>query len=214
MTNPPVSHAALCHRYVVRVIAILIAFAGCGGAIDVTATGAPAASGSDCPSIHDIDTKAAVGEACSAEGTYCLNPACDSCAASCPAVACTRGVWTVAANTALCSEKRDASVADAALCIEIDPASFDQACNVDSDCFQIAGGKFCSGGPWCMCGIAAINVADKTVYESEIQDLQTRLKPGPGVCSCPYFGTPRCVANHCTLCGGAAGHPPGCPDGG
>lgn len=106
----------------------------------------------------------------------------------------------------------DAS-ADGAACATIDPASFDQSCSVDADCVEITAGRFCAGQPWCLCGGVTINASGKARYDSEFQSIESSLKQGPGGCTCPYLGKPRCVSKHCLLCGGA-GAQAGCPDGG
>ena len=217
MNHFPFSCAALCHGPALRAIVIAGALAGCGGIATSSADRSPSDASppppTGCPSYHDIDVRAAEGKACAPEGTYCLDPACDPCTMNCPAVACTRGTWTPAVNTALCTGTQDASV-DTGACIVLDPATFDQTCKQDSDCLAATGGTFCSNAPWCMCPGATINVDGQSRYDAILQEIQSNLKPGPGGCSCPFFGTPRCVAKLCTLCGGAAGNSPGCPDGG
>jgi hypothetical protein len=222
MARSLVSCAPLCRSRALRVIAVVVALAGCGGSLASPVDGGSSEGSSPppagCPSIHDIDTEASVGKACTPEGTYCLNPACDPCTKNCPAVKCAQGVWATAINTALCTGTPDASVdtgtaPDAAVCIDIDPTTFDNTCNVDADCMAVTGGTFCGNGPWCMCLGATINVDGQTRYQAEIADLESRIKPGPGGCTCPFFGSPRCNLGHCALCGGAAGNE-GCPDGG
>lgn len=121
---------------------------------------------------------------------------------------------------ALCTGSQDAGVADtgaapdARVCMTVDPTSYDQTCTADPDCVAAGGGTFCSGEPWCMCAGDTINVVDQARYKQAIDEVIVRLAPGPGGCSCPYFGSPRCVQKHCRLCGGPGGGAPGCPDGG
>lgn len=100
---------------------------------------------------------------------------------------------------------------DAGACARIDPSSYDPSCHADSDCVAIGVGTLCTNGPSCMCPAAAINVRDQATYESDLKAIESTITPGPGGCHCPYFGSPRCSANHCVLCGGASGS---CPDGG
>jgi hypothetical protein len=224
MATDSFSRAVLCRPRGLRVTAILIALSGCGGAVASTSNGGPAADVSStspgCPSTSEIDGEAAVGQACAPEGTYCLNPACDACNMHCPAVSCTHGVWTPAVNTALCTSKPDAgpgidATPDGGACIDLDPRSFDQTCSGDSDCVEVTGGTFCAGASWCTCGGESINVDDKSRYDTAFKNIQSTLTPGPGGCFCPYLGSPRCAAGHCTLCGGPGGSPnDGCPDGG
>jgi hypothetical protein len=133
-------------------------------------------------------------------------------------VSCTRGEWTTAVNTALCvgdasvSTRGDASP-DAGACAQLDPTSFDQSCKSDSDCVAIDVGTVCVNGPSCLCPAAAINVVDQSSYEAELKAIESNVKPGPGWCGCPFFGTPRCATGRCVLCGGASGSA-GCADGG
>jgi hypothetical protein len=210
------------HDESLRVVAITVALSGCGGSLASPVDGGPADAGASptgCPSTHDIDTKAAVGKACTPDGTTCLNPACDACNEDCPAVRCAHGIWTPAVNTAICiapdagTGSDTGAPPDAGLCIDMSPSGFDQACTGDPDCIRVAVGTMCTNAPWCMCAAASINVADQARYEAALEDMQSRITPGPQGCSCPFFGSPRCVGSRCTLCGGA-GSSPGCPDGG
>jgi hypothetical protein len=221
--NPRRFGAVLCHPHAAPGVVIALALAGCGGTVEASIVDRPVPDASSapppegCPSESDIDTGAAVGKACAPEGTYCTNPACDPCARTCPAVQCTQRVWTRAVNTALCTGSSDASTGDAgsdgAVCIDLTPSTFDQTCTLDSDCFMVTGGHFCSGAPWCMCGLAAINVDGQSRYQQELKDIQSRLTPGPRGCSCPFLGRPTCVSKQCVLCSGPS-TTPGCPDAG
>ena len=230
MSNPRLSRAPLCHRRAVRVIAIAIApaLASCGGIaaspIDGGpqggAEGGPITASVGCPSMSDIDSNAAVGKACAPAGTYCFNPACDACTKNCPAVSCTHAVWTPAINTAICTGNQDASAeADVGVpfeggaCGAIDSSTYDKTCTTDSSCIAITSGTFCSDTPWCICLGDTINVDGQSRYKKELSDLQSRLMPGPGGCSCPFLGNARCVQGRCTICG-PGGSNPGCPDGG
>jgi hypothetical protein len=221
--NPRHFGAVLCHSRAARAFVIAIALAGCGGVVEASiddravpdaSSSAPPPTG--CPIASDIDTGASLGKACAPEGTYCANPACDPCERTCPAVQCTQRVWTRAVNTALCTGSSDAAIGDAsgdgAVCIDIDPSTFDQTCALDSDCFEVTAGTFCGGAAWCMCGFAAINVDGQSRYQQDLQDI-SRLPPGPRGCNCPAMGRPACVAKQCVLCGGPASTP-GCPDAG
>jgi hypothetical protein len=186
------SRATLSHRLFGRVIAIA-ALAGCGGVM------ASPDAGPGCPSAADIQTQAAVGRACAEEGEFCPQPGCDPCSQNCKAVSCSNGVWEPAVNTGLC--------VDSGQCIEVDPTSFDQSCNLDSDCMAITAGTFCSGQSLCTCPIAAIDVDGQSQYQADIQAVQSLGEPQG--CACPFIGSPRCIQNVCTLCG-----PQQCPDGG
>jgi hypothetical protein len=83
------------------------------------------------------------------------------------------------------------------------------------DCVLVSEGRICAGGDACLCPAGAINVAGQSRYIAQLDDLESRTSPSPsGIpCMCPYFGSPRCVAGQCVLCGGASGSA-GCPDGG
>ncbi len=210
MSLRPPCRAVLCQLLAVPVIAVILA--GCGG---VTTTSSPGHSSPDsgtpdaatgCPSIADIDSGAALGKACATEGAYCTNQACDPCVDNCPAVSCTNGVWKKAINTALCT-------ADAAPppCPALDGSGFDQSCQSDSDCVAVAAGSFCPDGPQCLCGRDAINVKDQSKYDAKLQTLRESQHDASVGCMCPFFGNPRCIANHCVMCGGAG---QACPDGG
>jgi hypothetical protein len=132
---------------------------------------------------------------------------------NCPAVSCTHGVWTTAINTALCVG--DASAApDANVCETLDLSTFDQSCVLSSDCVRAQGGTFCQGQPLCFCGGDSINVADQARYDAALDAIKTSLKLGPGVCDCPFLGSPTCIGGRCVMCGGAAPSRPGCPDSG
>ena len=225
MTRPPFSRAVVCLARVIRGMAIAAApIVACGGNLSTPVDGGADGSSpaTHCPSNAEIDANSALGQACAApEGTYCFNPTCDACNKSCPAVSCTNGTWKQAVNTAICTGQPDAggsvdagADADANVCITLDPSTYDHACTQDPDCMTVTGGTFCGNGPWCMCPAETINVDGKSRYDAELQNIESHLKPGPGGCTCPFFGTARCVVGKCTLCGGAAGTPPGCPDAG
>jgi hypothetical protein len=96
---------------------------------------------------------------------------------------------------------------EAGVCVDVDLSSFDQSCQLDSDCMDITAGKICTGQ--CACGGSAINVSSESAYEQAIAPV------GNGTaCPCPFSGQPRCLSNHCALCGVGLDQPAGCPDGG
>jgi hypothetical protein len=102
---------------------------------------------------------------------------------------------------------------DASICIDIDPADYDTSCNADTDCIDITAGELCSGYN-CTCGGATINADGADRYNAVFDSIQSG--PGP-LCSCPYFGTPRCVQGTCTFCPASdlgSPIPAGCPDAG
>lgn len=197
MKTPLPSRVILSHRPVAHVVAIAAALMGCGGVVATS----PDASATGCPASSDIQTQAAVGKACASEGLYCPELNCDPCSQNCHAVTCNGGAWAPALNTGLCTD-------DAGACMTIATSSFDQSCTLDSDCMAISSGTFCSGQPWCLCPSDAINVDGQSQYQADMQALQSL--GGSLGCPCPFFGSPRCIGNVCTVCGGA--NP--CPDGG
>jgi hypothetical protein len=83
----------------------------------------------------------------------------------------------------------------------ISASSYDQSCNVDSDCVGMAGrfavqfGNFyCQSG--CICGGDAIN---KTSVAQYVQDVSmTPLAASMASCFCPEVLGPCCANNRCT----------------
>jgi hypothetical protein len=222
----------LCQSGTRRGVALALALGlgglGCGAAVGpsggdaTTADGVSPAQG--CPSVDVLYRGTALGNACATEGAYCLDPSCDACRGPCPAVRCSRGVWTTAVDTALClgdaSASSDAAVTDAvslqdgAVCIDVAPSDYDRSCQADGDCVLMTAGTFCANGPRCFCADATINARDQARYAARWADVQALLADSTGpVCHCPASGMPRCVAGQCTLCGGAFGIST-CPDGG
>jgi len=103
--------------------------------------------------------------------------------------------------------------ADASLCVDIDPSSYDTSCRTDSDCVLINGGRICAGYD-CLCGNATINVSGRARYETVFNAIP--LGAGPR-CSCPALNTPHCIQGACILCpnlGTPGPMPAGCPDAG
>jgi hypothetical protein len=98
-------------------------------------------------------------------------------------------------------------------CINVDTASFDTSCNVDTDCIQINAGQICNDGHTCLCGGATINADGQDDYNALVEPLF----PDGTACACPYLGQPHCIQSTCTFCpasyaGGSV--PAGCPDAG
>jgi hypothetical protein len=88
-------------------------------------------------------------------------------------------------------------------CINVNPSSFDQSCNLSSDCVAIVSGTICTGE--CLCGgNAAINVSDQSRYFAEVKAVVL------GMCGCPA-GAPAACSNHtCVACTGRPSDPPEC----
>jgi hypothetical protein len=221
MSLLPGLRAVVCHFRASTVVPIAVVLAACGGTVAESSSpdgGAPDSGGSTgCPPLSDIEDGAALGGACASEGLYCTNVACDPCTEACPAVACTRGEWATAVNTAICSV--DAGVApdassDANACVTIGPAGYDETCASDDDCVAVQAGDICTTGGSCLCPAASINASGSASYDAMVQQALMNAPPtNPPWCSCPSFGAPKCLGGMCTLCGGASQHP-GCPDGG
>lgn len=204
-----------------RVMAIMVGMIGCGGAIAPDATSDAGASDGGpqivwgCPTQTALESGAAVGTACSSEGTYCADLSCDPCTRACAAVSCSQGRWVAAIDTADCTGGLDAGVsvdarADSMTCVQLDPGAYDQSCTQDSDCVAVSAGTVCNTGS-CLCNAAAVNVSASAAYQDMVkQVLATEMPPQFG-CSCPFFGNAACINGACRTCGGAS---PACPDGG
>jgi len=76
----------------------------------------------------------------------------------------------------------------AAQCVQISLSSYDQSCNVASDCTVIETGNVCSGS--CGCGDTFINVSGEAQYEQAVSGITF------GDCFCPSV-EPQCVNNQC-----------------
>jgi hypothetical protein len=100
------------------------------------------------------------------------------------------------------------SVADAGAgggsCVNVDLSTYDQSCHADSDCIDVTSGRICTGG--CACGGSTINADGEARYQATVAGVQTLA------CPCPADGIPRCIQNHCTLCGFGPNQPAGCGD--
>jgi len=96
---------------------------------------------------------------------------------------------------------------DGGVCIDIDPSTFDQSCQSDSDCVPITSGPLCDGYT-CTCpGGGAINASAEASYQA----LVSSIHPGKGpLCECPAFPGPQCLGGVCTVCSGLEGDPPAC----
>jgi hypothetical protein len=93
----------------------------------------------------------------------------------------------------LSSGGTDASAGDdGAACVNVELSSYDQSCNVDSDCVEITSGTICN--PSCECGGSVINVDGQARYQSQVAGIT------PSGCPCAYGGNPTCVNHTCTLC--------------
>ena len=111
--------------------------------------------------------------------------------ATCPVLACS--------GKTLSSGGTDASAeaGDGAACVNVVLSSYDQSCNVDSDCVEITSGTVCNGS--CECGGSVINVDGQARYQSQVAGLTS------GDCPCFDSGNPTCVNHTCTICAPGAG---------
>jgi hypothetical protein len=100
------------------------------------------------------------------------------------------------------------SADDGGSCVNVDLSSYDQSCERASDCVFIQSGEVCSGQ--CRCGNSVVNASAEARYRSAIAGVNVKTT----ACFCIDRGPPRCVQNHCTLCGSGPGQPAGCGDGG
>ena len=91
------------------------------------------------------------------------------------------------------------------MCVDINPSSFDQSCNQNSDCVGVASGAFCTGD--CFCPDAAINGSGYSQYQAEISSIM------PGLCGCPAESPPACSGHTCVPCDQGPDNPPECQEG-
>ena len=76
--------------------------------------------------------------------------------------------------------------------MNIDLASFDRSCLVDSDCMAVKGGMACPSG--CSCPNTAISVDDRLMYEETIASLPFKVL----ACPCPSGPPHLCIQGVCT----------------
>lgn len=86
---------------------------------------------------------------------------------------------------------------DGAVCVNVVLSSYDQTCNVDTDCVEITSGTICNGS--CECGGSVINIDGQSRYQSQVAPIT------PSGCPCAYDGNPKCINHSCTLCAPGAG---------
>src|SRR5579871_2904862 len=110
----------------------------------------------------------------------------------------------------------ESTIGEGGVCVDIEPATYDQSCEVDSDCIAIASGQLCNDG--CICPSVAVNKSGEARYSAAISSLPPPSCAGPGPCGfgcdCYAIGSPSCVANKCTLCGPGSPDPACATDGG
>lgn len=84
----------------------------------------------------------------------------------------------------------------------IQASSYDQSCNVDTDCIAISEGNFCVPGAM-NCSNAAINKGSKTQYLSDVANTNAAFCSAPGSCGAPFVCDgnvgPWCVNGTCTV---------------
>ena len=71
-------------------------------------------------------------------------------------------------------------------------SSYDQSCNVDSDCAAVFSGSLCST---CTCPNATISQDAMAAYQADV----AAAGPGPQDCFCPVSPTPSCNGGVCTV---------------
>jgi len=98
---------------------------------------------------------------------------------------------------------------DGATCVDIEAASYDTSCNVDSDCVGIAVGQLCDGSCYGCLPNTAINVSGEARYQAATAPVSGGIE-----CSCPAGSAPRCFNNACILCPFGPDEPTGCNPGG
>ncbi|HEY3817430.1 MAG TPA: hypothetical protein VGL81_09680 [Polyangiaceae bacterium] len=99
------------------------------------------------------------------------------------------------------------TVGDGGTCVDIDPASYDVSCQVDTDCVSIVAGPLCPGYTCACPGGGAINASSEAQYQAALESIQE----GSGIlCECPAFPGPQCLGGVCTVCAGLPADPPAC----
>jgi hypothetical protein len=86
--------------------------------------------------------------------------------------------------------------ADSGGCV-ISATSYDQSCNVDSDCVEVSVGDYCSATT-CRCGTSAVNVGALAQFNTDV----SKTPIGSGAlhtpfCFCPYSAGPFCSQGTC-----------------
>jgi hypothetical protein len=94
------------------------------------------------------------------------------------------------------SNARSAADANAGACA-ISASSYDQSCNLDTDCVEVTSTNYCEAN--CLCGGSAINVSAMTQFNEDVS--KTPLASGAlgsSACPCPSSFGPCCRASKCT----------------
>jgi hypothetical protein len=82
------------------------------------------------------------------------------------------------------------------LCVDLDPSTYDQSCQSDSDCALVPVGTYCEGYT-CSCPSGTVSNAAVSQYEAAFAVVQPAPDTG---CECPLAGGARCIAGTCTFC--------------
>jgi hypothetical protein len=114
--------------------------------------------------------------------------------ATCPVLACSGKTLSSGGSPDAAPE---GGSGDGAACVNVELSSYDQSCNVDSDCVEITSGTICNGS--CECGGSVINIDGQARYQSQVAGITA------SGCPCAYPGNPACVNHTCTLCEPGAG---------
>ncbi len=94
---------------------------------------------------------------------------------------------------------------DAAVCVTIDPKTYDRTCVVDDDCQLLLTGTLCTGA----CGCAGSAFAKTEAARNGAALAGVTLAR----CPCAAPDIPRCLGKVCVACSRVS-PAPGCPDGG
>jgi hypothetical protein len=114
------------------------------------------------------------------------------------------------------SSEAGADVVDSGPCM-ISASNYDQSCNVDTDCWEVSSGDYCSA--ICRCGTSAINVEALAQFNADV----SKTPRGSGAlgnvsCYCPFLWGPCCRQGKCVGERGACLSPadtlPACADAG
>jgi hypothetical protein len=75
-------------------------------------------------------------------------------------------------------------------CVDIDLSTYNQSCNVPSDCIAIFTGEVCVPSD-CPCDQAFVNISEQARYDQAINSLP------PDDCTCPTLGEAKCISGMC-----------------
>jgi hypothetical protein len=99
-------------------------------------------------------------------------------------------------HSGVCTSVVDSGLAaDSSACV-ISASSFDQSCTVDTDCWMVSSGDYCSKG--CLCGGSAVNTAALVLFNEAVSKTPLGMGAfGDVVCGCPLLLSPCCRHGVC-----------------